>query len=82
MAAKRYIVWDESGGLLSGPHNSSGKAEQVAAKERVKCARICGTDGEESAPGKGDFACGVLSPHGIHIQITEGDRDVTGDLDY
>jgi hypothetical protein len=80
--AKQYLVWDESGGLLSGPHRSAYKAEQMAEKARQDCARICGTDGQESSPGKGDFSCGVLEEHGIHIQITDGDRDVSHDPDY
>lgn len=75
--AKQYLVWSESDGLLSGPH--SGRAAAESAVRRWRRACLCGTDGLESHPGKGDFACGVLSPHGIHIQVTDGDRDVTGE---
>lgn len=82
IVSKQYLVWDETGGLLSGPHRTRAKAESMADRGRAKCSRICGTDGKELHPGRGDFACGVLEEHGIHIQITDGDRDVTQDPDY
>lgn len=39
---------------------------------------FCETDGQEETPGRGNFKCGVLSPHGIHIQVTENGYDITG----
>lgn len=81
MSAKEYVVWDESGGLISGPHRNRATAERAADKARAACAKICGTNGEDT-DGRGNFACGVLSEHGIHIQITQDGRDVSHDPDY
>lgn len=51
--------------------------EEQAAKARATCE--CGTDGEDTS-GNGNFACGVLSPHGISTTITDADGcDVTDD---
>jgi hypothetical protein len=77
---REYIVWNESGDLLSGPHRKRETAERMEAKFRSECAAFhCGNDN----PGNGDFpeyntTCGVLSPHGIHIQVTEDGYDITG----
>ncbi|AZU97305.1 hypothetical protein SEA_PHREDRICK_266 [Streptomyces phage Phredrick] len=74
---REYLVWNESGDLLSGPHRKRETAERMEAKFIAECAAECGTDGMDEN-GNGNFACGVLSPHGIHIQVTEGGYDITG----
>lgn len=48
--------------------------EEQADTARADCAKICGTDGEDTS-GNGTFACGVLSPHGISVTVTDGDGD-------
>lgn len=72
-----FWVWNEGGDLPSGPHTERADAERERDKARAECAEVCGTDGEESTPGRGDFACGVLREHGIFIQITRDGQDVT-----
>jgi hypothetical protein len=53
--------------------------EEQAEKARADCAKICGTDGEDTS-GNGTFACGVMSPHGISITVSDGDgNDLTQD---
>jgi hypothetical protein len=79
--AVEFLVWSEAGDLISGPHRMRSVADQSASKAREECAKICGTDGEELTPGRGNFACGVMSPHGISVQITKDGRDATGE-DY
>lgn len=46
--------------------------EEQADKARAECAEKCGTDGEDTS-GNGNFACGVMSPHGISVGVTDGD---------
>jgi hypothetical protein len=72
---RKYFVYDEGGTELSGPHRSRDKAEEMREEFRSACAAICGTDGMDEN-NNGNFACGVLSPHGIHIQVTENGYDV------
>ena len=79
--AVEFRVWNEAGDLISGPHRKRSVAEESADRARTECAEICGTDGEELTPGRGDFACGVMNPHGISVQVVEDGRDVTGE-DY
>jgi hypothetical protein len=51
--------------------------EEQADKARATCG--CGTDGEDTT-GNGNFACGVLSPHGISVTVTDADgNDLTQD---
>lgn len=53
--------------------------EEQANKARATCAEICGTDGQDIS-GNGNFACGVMSPHGVSIGVHDGDgNDVTQD---
>lgn len=53
--------------------------EEQADKARADCAKICGTDGEDVS-GNGNFACGVLSPHGISVAVSDADgNDLTDD---
>lgn len=53
--------------------------EEQADRAREECAKICGTDGQDT-DGNGNFACGVMSPHGISISVSDGDgNDVTQD---
>lgn len=72
---REYFVNNEIGNL-SGPHHSREKAESMQAKFIAECAAECGTDGMDEN-NNGNFACGVLSPHGIHIQVTENGYDVS-----
>lgn len=54
--------------------------EEQADKARATCAEICGTDGTDTDRRPGDFACGVMNPHGVSTTITDGDgNDVTDD---
>lgn len=46
--------------------------EEQADKARAACAEECGTDGQDTS-GHGNFACGVMSPHGISIGVADGD---------
>lgn len=76
---REYLVWNESGDLISGPHRKREVAERQEAKAMTDCEQnFCETDGQEETPGRGNFKCGVLSPHGIHIQVTENGYDITG----
>jgi hypothetical protein len=65
-----YRVWDESGDLIySGPFRETAEVEMRAAINVHRIADEC-------------EGCGVLTPeadHGIHIQVCEDDRDVTGE---
>ncbi|MFB7906379.1 hypothetical protein ACFC1T_08130 [Kitasatospora sp. NPDC056076] len=74
--AIEYRVWNEVGDLF-GVHRKRERAEETAERARKGCAKYCETDGEEENPGRGDFRCGVLSPHGISIQVVDGAYDVT-----
>jgi len=71
-----FWVWNEVGDML-GEFDSQSMAEEQAERERKACAVLCGTDGKESYPGRGDFICGTLHPHGIFVQIIEDDEDAT-----
>lgn len=52
--------------------------EEWAQEARDTCS--CGTDGEDDPPGSGNFACGVLSPHGVSVCVVAPDGyDVTQD---
>lgn len=52
--------------------------EEHADKARATCE--CGTDGSDDDRRPGDFACGVMSPHGISVTVTDADgNDVTQD---
>lgn len=73
---REYFVNNEIGNL-SGPHRTREKAEEMEAKFMAECAEICGTDGMDEN-NNGNFACGALSPHGIHIQVNEGGYIITG----
>lgn len=72
----QFVVYNETAGFL-GEFGTRMEADACMVREREACARECGTDGQESRPGNGDFACGVLSEHGIHLQIIEDGQDGT-----
>lgn len=84
--ARKYLVWNEIGDLISGPHRKREVAERNERKAREDCAA-----GRDNGCGNGDpdssefpqygTTCGVLNPHGVHIQVTEDGWDITGD-DY
>lgn len=79
VAGDVYIVLNEAADTL-GEFTTRADAERCAREEREACAAVCGTDGAESAPGRGDFACGVLAAHGVHVWVSDADgRDVTGE---
>jgi hypothetical protein len=56
---------------------------EAADNARSNCP--CGTDGEDEKDslgvGNGNFACGSLSPHGIHVHVSEDGNDVTQDYE-
>jgi hypothetical protein len=80
---REYLVWRESGDLISGPHRKREVAERIEREAREACAA-----GRDNGCGNGDpdssefpmygTTCGVLTPHGVHVQVTEGDLDITG----
>lgn len=78
--AREYLVWNESGDLISGPHRKRETAERNERKAREDCARTgCGNgDPASSEDPQYGTTCGVLDPHGVHIQVTEDGRDITG----
>lgn len=51
-----------------------GAMQWQETKAAGECVKICGTDGEDTS-GHGNFACGVMSPHGISIQVLDADGD-------
>jgi len=61
-----FRVWNESGDLIE-VYDKKSDADARADTERGECS--CGEEGE--------LACGVLHPHGIHVQIVEDGMDVT-----
>jgi hypothetical protein len=46
--------------------------EDQADIARAACKTICGTDGEDTS-GHGNFACGVMSPHGVSVGVSDAD---------
>jgi hypothetical protein len=72
MARTEYWVSNEQQILNPGerPFRSLDKAKEFAAKEAEKCSwEFCQTPpGADNDRGNGNFRCGVLSPHGIHIR--------------
>lgn len=62
----QFRVWNEVGDLF-GEYDDRAEAEKRVRAERAACD--CG----ETA----DMACGILHPHGIHLQICEDGTDVT-----
>ena len=68
-----YRVYNEVGEIY-GECSTLGEAQDLAEIAKNECeTHFCGTDGQEETPGRGDFKCGVLSEHGIHIDEVEGD---------
>lgn len=66
----QYRVWHENSDLLI----ESGKDEAV--QTLVAARKNCPCESDEDWPPD----CGVLHPHGLHIQIIDDDgNDVTGD---
>lgn len=61
-----FRVWNETGDLIAIRDNMPD-AELRADEERDECP--CGEESE--------LACGVLHPHGIHVQVVEDGYDVT-----
>lgn len=76
--AKVYWVSSEGDGFLNPgerPFRSLDKALALAAKAAEECSWTCLTPpapDNEVHIGKGNFRCGVLSAHGIHVRAAEG----------
>jgi hypothetical protein len=66
-----FTVYNEGGNDL-GVFDNRADADACIDRECAECARKCGTDGMDN-DNDGAFACGVLSPHGIHLLITDAD---------
>jgi hypothetical protein len=72
--SKLYFVSSEHHGILNPGERgfrSLEKAQALAAKAAEECSWECQTPpspDNESSPGRGNFRCGVLSAHGIHIR--------------
>jgi hypothetical protein len=78
MTAKTYWVTDEGAGFLhERPFRSLDRAKALAAKAAEDCSWSCLTppapDNEVSL-GRGNFRCGTLAAHGIHIREAEDGR--------
>lgn len=79
--ARTYLVVCESRGILNPGERgfrSLDKARDLCAREREACSWECltppGYDNPEGGPTSGKFRCGVLSPHGISVQISVNGR--------
>lgn len=75
-----FRVLNEVADVL-GVFENRADAEAHMKREQHLCAAVCGTDGQEETPGRGNFRCGTLHPHGIFMQIMEDGKDVT-EQDY
>jgi hypothetical protein len=75
MTAKTYWVSDEGGGFLhERAFRSLERAQALAAKKAEECSWRCLTPpapDNEVNPGRGNFRCGTLAAHGIHIREAE-----------
>lgn len=78
--AKTYWVESEGGGILNPggrPLRSLDRAKEIAAKAAEECSWECLTppapDNEVSV-GRGNFRCGAMAAHGIHIRESENGR--------
>jgi hypothetical protein len=75
--AKVYWVSNENGDVLNPgerPFRSLDKALALAAKEAEECSWTCLTPpapDNEVHVGKGNFRCGVLAAHGIHVRASQ-----------
>lgn len=77
--SKLYWVESEGGGILNDdkPFRKLERAEAFAAKEAEECSWRCLTPpapDNEVHVGRGNFRCGVLAAHGIHIRASENGR--------
>lgn len=76
--AKLYWVTNEDGFLNDEkPFRKLERAEALALKEATECSWRCLTPpapDNEVHVGRGNFRCGVLSAHGIHIRVEEDGR--------
>ena len=75
-----YFVTNEGIGILNPGERgfrSLEKAQALAAREAEECSWKCLTPpspDNEVSPGRGNFRCGAMAAHGIHIQEISGDR--------
>lgn len=75
--AKLYYVESEGAGILNPGERgfrSLDKALALAAKAAEECSWECLTPpapDNEVTPGKGNFRCGTIAAHGIHIREAE-----------
>jgi hypothetical protein len=73
MGAKTYWVGDENDFLHDKPFRKLERAQALAAKAAEECSWKCLTPpapDNEMSHGKGNFRCGTMSAHGIHIRET------------
>jgi hypothetical protein len=74
-----YWVSSEGAGILNPGERgfrSLERAQALAAKKAEDCSWECLTPpapDNEVHTGRGNFRCGVMTAHGIHIRATEGD---------
>lgn len=74
--------WIGSSALRRAQQYAAIITGEIADQARADCAKICGTDGTDTDRRPGDFACGVMSPHGISYTVSDVDgNDMTQDYD-
>lgn len=82
MSRLYWVVCEARGVLNPGERGfrSLDRAKALCAKEREECSWQCltpvGQDNAEGGPTSGKFRCGVLSPHGIAVHISEDGRNI------
>lgn len=81
--ARMYLVVCEARGILNPgerPFRSLDRARALCAQKREECSWECqtppGDDNAEGGPTSGRFRCGVLSPHGIAVHISENGMNI------
>lgn len=69
--------WIGSSALRRAQQFAAMIMEEQADTARATCE--CGTDGQDTS-GNGNFACGVMSPHGISVTVSDlHGNDITQD---
>ena len=83
--AKLYYVESEGAGILNPGERgfrSLEKARELAAKAAEECSWECLTPpapDNEVHVGRGNFRCGTLAAHGIHIKTAENGQWLHGE---
>lgn len=76
--AKTYYVSSEGAGILNPgerPFRSLERAQALALKAATECSWACLTPpapDNEVQTGRGNFRCGAMAAHGIHIREEQG----------